>query len=146
MDKLSGIYRQKKVPEWLSTNFILNSFGGKTSIAHRKYKNFEEGDKRNIPAIRGLSPKLSLDVIERVTRKLIDKNSSYSKFVKKISMYIGQNNGGLSLREIGDYYQKSESAISQSNKHVKIQILDDKKLKKIIEAIKNKIKMSNVET
>ena len=100
-------------------------------------------DTRNIPALKILDEKPSLTDIKGMVEKVL---RSPEKLSKKVGLYISRQKGGFSLKEIGAVYGMKEAAVSQAVRRFRHAILETPSLKKTMQAILEKLNMSNVET
>jgi putative transposase len=94
------------------------------------------GDTRNVPAMRQLVDKPSLEYIEKVVESVVGRGHI---LFKKFCIYASHQYGGFSLKEIGAYYGMRGSAISQSSRRFKGAILGNEKLTKIMAEIVSKM-------
>ena len=107
------------------------------SWVREKVIEVEDPDIRNVPALRGLVPRASVEEIERTVKSVIGEEHP---LYKRFCLYVSQHHGGYALKEIGAHYGKRASAVSQSNRRLKQSISEDPGLKKILEQIVKKIK------
>ena len=108
--------------------------------AKEKWIGFKNADERNIPALKQIKGRPSMEDIKNSVFFLPgERNPTY----KKLCLYISQQYCGYGLKEIGEYYQMRGSAVSQSNRRFKVKLNRDKKLKALFE---RSIKKLNVET
>lgn len=105
-----------------------------------KWIGLKNADTRNIPALKKMIHKPSLEEIEKAVGVVI---GSEDPFYKKMCIYASHQFGGRSLKEIGAHFSMRGSAVSQSSRRFKIQISKDKGLQKVVEKIKKGIR--NVE-
>jgi hypothetical protein len=101
-----------------------------------KIGDLEASDKRNVPALRKLVEKRSLEEIERTIEELLGRDHP---LFKKFCMYVSQQHGGFSLKEIGAHYGLKGPAVSQSNRRLRQQILEDRDFKQLLDRIVRKI-------
>ena len=92
-------------------------------------------DIRNIPVLRELVEKPSLEQIERTVESIIGKEHN---LCRKFCIYASHQHGGFALKEIGAYYGMRGSAVSQCSRRFKHKALEDKKLKKAMAEIARK--------
>jgi putative transposase len=132
----------KKLDSPLKDVFASTFLGSEKFIEYSKEKwiGFKNADVRNIPALRVLQAVPSLEKIGNTVRKIV---ASESRIYKKLCLFVSQQYGGYSLKEIGSYYGMKESAVSQSNRRLKDNLEKDKDLKKILIKVGE---MLNVET
>jgi len=101
-----------------------------------KWISLKDADRRNIPALKEIVIKPSLEEIERAVESVIKKDDP---LYKKVAIYCSHQFGGASLKEIGAYFSMSGSAVSQSSRRFKVRISEDKGLQKIVEKIRRRI-------
>jgi len=114
---------------------IASTFLGSEEFINRikvAYLEKKKLDRRNIPAINKILNGPSLDEIEKVVIKVIGKDSP---LFKKICIYLSYQHSGLSLEQIGKYFGKQRSAISQLSRRFKETIKSDKELGRILDKI-----------
>ena len=87
--------------------------------------------------------KSTFEKIDEIVESVVGKED---KLYKKFCLYASHQMVGFPLKEIGTYYNMRGSAISQSCRRFKQHLTKDKKLRQIESAIKQGIRMSNVET
>lgn len=95
--------------------------------------------KKDVPALKGLAGKPSLDRIQEVVTNMA---GSDSRMIKKMCLYVSQCIAGYSLSEIGERCGMEGAAVSQSNRRFKEKITRDEKIKRLLDEIKA---MLNVE-
>jgi hypothetical protein len=122
--------------------FASTFLGSEKFIEHSKEKwiGFKNADIRNIPALKALQEIPSIEKMDNIVRKMVGREG---RICKKIHLFVSQQYGGYSLKDIGAYHGMNESAVSQSNRRLAAILEKDKDLKKIITKIG---KMLNVET
>jgi REP element-mobilizing transposase RayT len=159
--------RDKK-PNWLTTEFILEGFGGdRGSKKYREYvergeygeienplrkvvastflggKEFierikleylekKEIDRRDLPALKEILMRPSLESIERAVIKVAGRGHP---LFKKIFIYLSYQHSGLNLREIGEYFGMQRSAISQLSRRFAETIEGNQELRKVLNNI-----------
>jgi len=105
--------------------------------AREQFIGSENVDTRNIPVLKELVERPSLEQIERKIESIIGgKHPLYKKFC----IHVSHQHGGFSLKEIGAYYGMRGSAVSQSSRRFKVRILEDNKLKKLMGDIDRRMK------
>ena len=97
-----------------------------------------EADRRNIPALKALTPRPSLEQIHQVVDEIIKDDA---RLMRKIVMCISQDTGGHSLKEIGERYGMQGAAVCQSNRRFRQKIEEDRRLKKIMQEVQKKLEM-----
>ena len=86
-------------------------------------------DMRDVPALRELTEKPSLEHIEEAVKSIIGNDHP---LYRKLCIYLGHQHTGLSLTEIGEYFGMRGPAVSQASRRFRQDITDDKNLKKLI--------------
>ncbi len=170
-------YLGKKMPKWLIADFILGYFGGKTTIAQKRYSEFvnalvdKEYDSplkdtvastilggidfineiknkylsgketdRNLPALTELT-KASIKEIIGEVEGVFKGDEALSK---KASIYLCHKYSGRTLKEIGDHFNIGESSVSQTSCRFSIVLDKDKKLRRKMKYICNRLMLCNV--
>jgi len=95
-----------------------------------------DGDMRDLPALKGLVSRPSLDKIAKETRRVMGGNHP---FYKMVSVYVSHRYSGLSLKEIGRYYSMHGSAVSQASRRMEQRLNKDRKLRNIIDHIEKSL-------
>jgi putative transposase len=97
---------------------------------------------RNVPATRRLSEMLSMpDIIEKVDQAVFDERLS-----RNIKLYLCREFTGERLKEIGDRFHVSESAVSHAARKMSELVAKDKTIRKGVEAIVKELKYSKFKT
>jgi len=109
--------------------------------AQERWIGFKNADTRNIPALRQIRRRPSLEEVDEAVRSAIAERDSHH--YKKFCLYVSRQYGGYTLKEIGAYYSMSEAAVSQSNKRLREKIDRDRNFKSILSEVKG---LLNVET
>jgi REP element-mobilizing transposase RayT len=109
--------------------------------AKERWINLENADTRNIPALRHLTDRPSLQEVDEAVRSALAEEDAGLRI--KISLYMSQQYGGYTLKEIGAFYCVSEAAVCQSNRRLRGKIERDEQIKRILSKTK---KLLNVET
>ena len=117
--------------------------GGFIQSIKERYLDKEVLDLRNIPALRQIVSKPTLEEVKNAVELAIGGNVSY---YKSVCMYLSQYYAGAMLNEIGQYYEMKGSAVSQSNRRFKDKLQKNKPLQKIVEDVADRLKTLNVET
>ncbi len=99
-------------------------------------------DRRNIPAIKKVLKGPSLEEIEREVVKVLGKDHV---LCKKMCIYLGHQNSGMRLEEIGVWFGMKGGAVSQLSRRFKETIKRDKELRRILDKIERE-GLLNVET
>jgi len=109
----------------------------------QKAKNRKNGDARNIPSLRILMERPSLEEIKEKVGEVI--GPGYPSF-KKFCIYVSHQFGGFSLKEIGTFYSMTESAVCQVSRRFKERAKGEVIYKKAFKEIVKGLNLSNVET
>ncbi len=96
--------------------------------------------KRDVPAIRNLSKTRK---IEMIVEKLVGAFGD-ARFEQKAGIYLAHRYSGARLKEIGAYFSKTESAISQTSRRFAVEIADDGRLEKVIVSLMKELNLSQV--
>ena len=104
---------------------------------------FIEGKKanRDLPALRALSSK---PVIEDIVKAVESTFLQQPALIKNVSLFLCHRHTGSSLKRIGRHFSIGESAVSQASRRIGMKIKRDKKLKKQIQKVENKLNLSKV--
>ena len=100
-------------------------------------------DIRNITGLKALKERVTLEEIKRIVGDVVEARDS---LFKKFCIHISHRYGGLSLKEIGRFYDMKESAVSQASGRFRQTIMREQSLRKLLEQIVTKLDLSNVET
>lgn len=165
-----------ETPNWLTTNFVLGYFDGTGARdKYRKYVNdaitqesgspFQNviastilgssefvkeksqqhlGEKkadRNMPAVRVLN-RPTIDEIIKVVKNAVNEEA----LAKKVGIYFCHRYSGARLREIGERFGLSDAAITQASRRIKVAYESDETVRKVLDKVDAKLKMSAVET
>ena len=98
---------------------------------------------RNVPAMTELSSHKTQAEIYAVVEDEFS-NCNNSKLARKAALYLCHRYSGRKLKDIGKHFGIGESAVSQTSRRFSKTLLKDKKLRKQIEKICSKAKLSNV--
>jgi hypothetical protein len=109
----------------------------------QRAKSIRQDDVRNIPGLRALVARPSLDEIKKRVGDVVRPEDSH---FRKFCIYINHQFGGFSLREIGGFYNMKESAVSQASRRFKERIIEDPRYKKLLREMMKGLNLSNVET
>lgn len=106
----------------------------------RKYLNRKKVD-RNLPALRELSPRLTVKGIIEEVNTVIGEDTV---LLNKLGLYFCHRYSGSRLKEIGKHFGVGESAVSQASHRLEFKMSKDYKLRKKIKQIEKRLNMSNV--
>lgn len=109
----------------------------------QRTKNIKQEDLRNIPGLRALVARPSLDEIRKRVGDVVESEDLH---FRKFCIYISHQFAGFSLREIGDFYNMKESAVSQTSRRFKELIMKETQYKKLLMQMMKGLNLSNVET
>jgi len=105
-----------------------------SEVAERKAS--EMPDRRNVPAVKELAIRLSIDeIIARVQEEPLDEKQS-----RNISIYCCRQHSGAKLKEIGKYFGISDAAVSQASRRLVLKCEKDQELKKVITRLETKLR------
>jgi len=91
---------------------------------------------RDLPALRHLLSKASLDQIEEAVDSVLPSDE---KLARQVKLYFCHRYSGRKLREIGSRYCIGLSGVTQASKRVGLQAEKDKNFVKILKRIEEKI-------
>lgn len=104
-----------------------------------QYLREREAD-RNLPELRKLSRRLSLDEIIQEGRS----QTGEERTVDKAIIYLCHKYSGARLKEIGERFGVGESAVAQISKRFERKMNEDEELKKIIQGLKVRLRVVKV--
>ena len=96
---------------------------------------------RELPALREITDRPGLDVIKQVVDSVLQSDE---KLARQVKLFLCHRYSGKKLREIGNQFGVSESAVTQASRRIRVKQKNDKKLGKIILKIVKKLPLSNV--
>ena len=96
---------------------------------------------RNLPALKQLKGKPTIDQILEITRSVIKEDE---KLATKVAIYLCHRFSGTKLKEIGDRFGVKESAVSQSSRRFALELEKDKKLQKLVTDLEKQVNLCNV--
>ncbi|RLB70352.1 MAG: hypothetical protein DRH04_03780 [Deltaproteobacteria bacterium] len=128
----------KKYPsplEATTASTILGSeeFAQKVS---RQYLSERRAD-RDIPAVRKLTPRISVDEIIDIVKNELGDNENLTR---KVSIFLCRKHSGARLREIGERFGISEAAVSQASRRLELQVMEDQQLEKLLNGLENTLR------
>jgi putative transposase len=91
----------------------------------------EKRDERNVPALKELTPRPSIDEI--ITK--IEAELDGEKLLRNISIYCCQKYSGAKLKEIGERFGISDAAVSQTSRRLELKAEKDQQLKKVLKRV-----------
>ncbi|HET6419539.1 MAG TPA: transposase [Geobacteraceae bacterium] len=100
----------------------------------------EKGTDRNLPELRKIIRRLSLDEIMQECRSKFGEG----RIMDKAIIYLCHRYSGARLKEIGDRFGVGESAVSQISKRFEQKITNDAEIRKIIQGLKERLRIVNV--
>jgi len=120
-------------------SFILGSeeFIGEMKERFLRDKKME----RNLPGLREVMDRPDLNMLEKIVDNEI---KSDKKLAWQVKLYLSHSFSDRKLREIGDHFNVSYSAVTQASRRINNKQKVDKKLEKLIFKIVKKLQMSNV--
>jgi putative transposase len=96
---------------------------------------------RELPALREITDRPGLDVIKQVVDSVLQSDE---KLARQVKLFLCHRYSGKKLREIGNQFAVSESAVTQASRRIRVKQKNDKKLRKIILKIEKKLSLSNM--
>ena len=93
---------------------------------------------RDLPALRELKKIERIDLVHEAAKSLLEGRDVISR---KAALYICHHFSGKTLKEIGNHFGISESAVSLASSRFSQQLKKNGKLKKKIELIQNKLNL-----
>jgi len=96
---------------------------------------------RNLPALKQLKGKPSIDQILEIIRSDINEDD---RFATKVAIYLCHRFSGTKLKEIGERFGVKESAVSQSSRRFALELEKDKKLQKFVTDLEKQVNLCNV--
>lgn len=91
----------------------------------------EKGNDRNVPALRELIQRPSIDeILQSITANLAGE-----KLLRNISIYCCRKYSGAKLKEIGDRFGISDAAVSQASRRLELQAETDSRVKELIQRV-----------
>ena len=72
----------------------------------------KRGDERDIPAVKLLTPRLSIDDISDIVNKEL---TDQADLIRKVSIFFCRKYSGVKLKEIGERFGLSDAAVSQTS-------------------------------
>jgi hypothetical protein len=133
----SGVGSEYKTPlKDVVGSTILGSTDFVNDIKERylRSKSYE----RELPALRTLRPRPSVELIKKEVNAVLGKDSALSK---RVSLYLSRQFSGMRLREIGRHFGVGESGVSQASHRVVVQMNWDWKLKRDMERIQKRLQV-----
>jgi putative transposase len=100
----------------------------------------EREPNRNLPELRKLSRRLSLDEIIQQARSHIGEERTADKAI----IYLCHKYSGARLKEIGVRFGVGESAVSQISKRFEWKMNGDADLKRMVQGLKERLRIVNV--
>lgn len=111
----------------LNHSVILGSRQFVTEIREQFLKN--KAQDRDLPGLRALSQKPSLDHIEKAVDAVL---SSEPKIARQVKLHLCHRYSGMKLREIGLRFGMGQSGITQASRRIALKTGQDKKLREIV--------------
>ncbi len=96
---------------------------------------------RDLPALRTLSTRPSMEMIIEGVNGVMGNQAGLSE---KASIYLCHKYSGVKLKEIGERFGKSQSAVTQASRRFSQMIGKDGNLKKLVEQLERTMKLSYV--
>jgi putative transposase len=96
---------------------------------------------RELPILRETIDRPKLETIEHVVDSELESDV---RLARQLKLFLCHSYSGMKLREIGDRFSVSESAVTQASRRVRIKLKNDKNVEKLILKIVKKLPLSNV--
>jgi REP element-mobilizing transposase RayT len=93
--------------------------------------------ERDVPAVRKLTPGISVDEIIDIVKNELGDNEDLTR---KVSIFFCRKHSGARLREIGERFGISEAAVSQASRRLELQARRDQRLEKLLNGLKNTLR------
>jgi len=100
----------------------------------------EKGTDRNLPELRKITRRMSLDEIIQAVRSHLGEERTADKAI----IYLCHKYSGARLKEIGERFGVGESAVSQISKRFGQKINEDAEIKRMIQGLKERLRIVNV--
>jgi len=96
---------------------------------------------RELPALREITDRPGLEVINPLVDSVLQSDE---KLARQVKLFLCHRYSGKKLREIGNEFGVSESAVTQASRRILVKQQHDEKLEKIMLKIVRKLALSNV--
>jgi hypothetical protein len=93
---------------------------------------------RDVPAIRELSKTRKIGIIMDNVRGIFGD----AGLEHKVGIYLAHRRSGARLKELGEYFNKKDSAIAQTTRRLNCKMAEDSSLKKKVEELEKRLKLS----
>jgi putative transposase len=125
--------------------FASTFLGGQEFIKQfrQRCRDGEEGDSRNLPVLKALKERPTLDEIRKRVGEQIEAED---RLFKKVCIHISHEYGGFSLKEIGSFYNMEGSAVSQASRRFKQKIMGEPSLNRSVKQIVKTLGLLNVDS
>ncbi len=140
VDSLTGKEYESPLRDVVSSTLL----GSSDFISHIKetFLSGKEPDK-NLPALRQLAPKASVEDIFAVIDESFGKDA---KPARDLKMFLCHKYTAIKLRELGSHFGISESGVCQAGRRVSLRLEKDRKLRNTVEKIEKRIRLSIMKT
>ncbi len=98
--------------------------------------------ERDVPGIRELSKTRKIEMIIENVRGIFGD----AGLEQKVGIYLAHRRSGARLKELGEYFNKKDSAIAQTTRRFIGKMAVDGSLKKKVEELEKRLRLSQVET
>ena len=129
-----GEYPSPLKGTWGSTLLGTESFVEEVVGTHLSGRRLE----RDLPAVREL---VKARTIERIVFE-VGHAFDDVRIATKVGIYLAHRHSGATLRDLGSYFAKKESAISQTSRRLASAIINDRKLAESVRDIENRLSLS----
>ena len=111
-------------------------FVGEIKASHIDSK----GVDRDVPVVKKLKNRPSLDSIVQTVHSVFDKES----LSRQASIYLCHKYSGATLKELGGHFHMGESAVSQARRRFGQLLVDDRELNSALEKLEEMLVLSRV--
>ncbi len=98
--------------------------------------------ERDVPAIRELAKTRRIEMIIENVRGIFGD----AGLERKVGIYLAHQHSGARLKELSAFFGKKDTAIAQTTRRLRSDIAGDENLKKMVESLERKLRLSQVET
>ena len=129
----------KKYPSPLEATTASTILGSKKFVQKISKQHLSERRiDHNVPAGRKLAPRISVDEIIDIVKNELDDNGNLTR---KVCIFLCRKHSGARLREIGERFGISEAAVSQASRRLELQVMQDQRLKKLLNGLEDRLKL-----
>jgi hypothetical protein len=116
---------------------------GGTSFVEWVQERFVAGKSagRDVPAMRALGKKPSLEAIER---SVMERLTNDRREAKRVALYVSHRYSGRPLKEIAERFGVGESGVSQASRRVEAQLASGEQLQRVVAEVVAGLHLSGV--